>query len=432
MAYRTRSSLIRYGGEKIGTSDSGDLYAPSFVGEHFLYDETHPGPPYNSGGPFLLKKKYVFLKRFGSNYAYYHSTLGWYNGSMGVRPYIPSPEPQPTSLVGWGAKGWSRTQPLHPIYNLGVSIGELKDLHGMVNQTMQGMRSLRSFGKALASGGTPVSDFLKSGRSLPSSVGDAYLYGAFGLYPMLQDLLFLMKMREKLQKKIAWLRRKNGKTTHARIELDNWEYSEDIARVIAPSSSVYPVLSQYLYADGQNVAEPLPVLKSYQRRIWYEAKYLFHIPELDAKHGFDINTPPGGLSRDLLGLNADPSIIYKLIPWSWLLDWFSSVGAVMSNIYAREVYHVVAKYAYVMCEEHLTYDAPGHVEMHSGTLTNFAWPPGTVHYSGVSSTVYKFKQREEANPYGFGVTFASLSSYQWSILTALGLSRRGSHSAPRA
>jgi len=430
MAPRTRKYYIRYGGEFAGYHIFGNQTIPAYMGEHSCTDETHPGPPYRQGGPFLVKKKKVFIRRLPHFKTTWNNGAGvYYDGKMCVLPYVPV-DPQPLSLVGWGARGFSRTIPTHPIYNLGVSIGELKDLPGMVSQTLRGFQALKKLDLAYASGFPTVRDFIKHAKSLPKNTGDTYLYGAFGLYPMLQDLLFLLKMREKLDKKIDWLRRHNGKAVRREIELDAGGFSEDIPRNVARAATVFPSQHTEIYAPGWGDVLPFPILKTYQRRIWFAAKYRFYIPDLGKDR---TKPPPGGLASDLLGLSPDVSIIYKLTPWSWLLDWFTSVGPAISNVYQMARYGVVAEYAYVMCSEHFTYKAPGDISMYTGDYGVVGFSPAKIrHFSGVSSTEYEFRQREVANPYGFGVTYASLSTYQWSILAALGLSRRGKHSAPRA
>lgn len=428
MAPRKRSYTVRYGGEHAGVSQNGDVFVTAYNGKHECHDETHPGPPYVSGGPLLVKKKIISLKRF-PGYAARRSALAHYKGTMWVHPYIPSVEPAPTSLVGWGAKGWARTQPLHPIYSLGVSIAELRDLPRMLAQTKAGLLALMRAWAGKPAPARSVKEFIRNSGKTARDAGDAYLYGAFGLLPMIKDAMFLLEMHSKLDRKVAWLRAHNGKAVRRKVELDSWNYSEDIPRTLTPSSSLRPPLASQLYFAGMvSTSKPFPVLKTYKRRIWYSAKYRYHIPELSKDPRVP---PPKRLILSLLGLTPDPGTLYQAMPWSWLLDWFSSVGAALSNVWSRLAYHVVAQYAYVMCSESLTYDAPGYCKMNQGVYTGGAWPGEPRTLTGVSQTKYVFRQREEANPFGFGITFASLSAYQWSILAALGLSRGGKHSAPR-
>jgi hypothetical protein len=317
---------------------------------------------------------------------------------------------------------------LHPIYNLGVSIGELKDLPGFIHQTWRGFHALALRTDALP-GISTIGEAFKLAKEMSRNAGDAYLYGAFGAWPMMQDLKFILDMQEKLRQKLLWFRRHNHKAIRRKVVLDESEFSENVARSSAPSSQFAPTLSSTLYPSGQTTVISSPVLKSYKRRIWYSAKYRYYIPEITDEM---LRNQPYGLSTDLVGLAADPSIIYKLIPWSWLLDWFSSVGAAMSNIITRVRAQVVAEYAYVMCEEHFEYASPGTVKVRQGVSNGGPWSLPDRTLSGVSKTIYEFRQREVANPYGFGITFGSLSAYQYSILAALGLSRGGKHSSPRA
>jgi len=429
MAYRVRKRYVRYGGWPAGLKNGTSVSEPAYAGLHSCIDEVHPGPPYKTGGPLLVTKKMINLDRSRPFFSRaYFGPLSSYDGHMTVLPYIPSPEPIPLSLSGWGAKGWNRAFPVHPIYNLGVSLIELKDLPSMLVQTQRFFSGMRGLSFSLSHGSVGgLFSSLKSGTS--EAAGD-YLNLQFGWIPFLQDLAFLLEMQAKLARKIAWLKKHNGKTVRRNFEMDAGGFSEDVPRVVQPFTTLSPVLNTELYSGSVVATASIPVQKTYDRRIWFSSKWRFFIPEL-VKPGMSL-TP---LKLALSGIDLDPSIIYKVIPWTWLLDWFVSVSALFQNIYFRARYHVVAEYAYVMCRENFTWVAPGYADFNIGqqyvappfVLT---WP-STRRISGASTTYYEFRQREEANPYGFGITFASLSAYQWSILVALGLSR-GKHSrAPR-
>lgn len=438
MASRNRKYFIRYGGEKIGSGTSFgvpyDQLCPTHIGEHSCSDEVHPGPPYSSGGPLYVTKKKVYMHRTPSFSATFGSDS--YSGKMAVLPYVPSPEPTPLSLSGWGAKGWNRTYPLHPVYNLGVSLAELKDFPRMITQTWKTGKALLSpypfKGGKLKTLGQFISDIKKG----PKFLADNYLNVQFGWVPFAQDIEAVLNYQEKLRKKLIWLQRHNGKSVRRKIELDSWSFSEAIARTVPPQTCMVPGLRTEFYAGSVVANENVDVIKEYSNRIWYVAKYKYWLPEL-ANDQFLLRDH-SRLKGELYGLALDPTIIYKVMPWSWLLDWFSSAGAVVQNAFAGARFGVVAEYAYVMCRETFTYTSPGHCTVNTGTY-GFLTPPPRFDWSGtpkklggVSRTVYEFRQREVANPYGFGITFGSLSNYQWSILAALGLTRGGKHFAPRA
>ena len=426
MAPRTRSTFHKFGGKAVIQNwDGSGQTLDTYFGVHTCTDETHPGPPYRTGGPLSVKKDY-FLHGLTRRW---DATLGtgiYYHGRMWSKPYIPA-VPTATNLSGWGAIGWNRTYPLHPIYNLGVSIGEMKDLGGMVNQTIRGFNSIRRFSSAYAKSFSSVGAFLRSAKTTSRNIGDSYLYGAFGLWPMLQDLIFLLQEQEKLNKKLRWLQRHNGKTIRRKIELDKGGFSESIPRFITPAASLLPSLHTSFYGPKAFVGVNMPLTKTYDRRIWFVAKYRIWIPELVGWS--PAKPPPGGLQLDLLGLAPDPAIIWKLFPWSWLLDWFTSVGAMISNIYLRAHSQVVAEYAYVMASENYTWRALSYCDVREGDLAVIY---RLTNLLCESSTRYVLRNRVVANPYGFGITFKSLSAYQWSILAALGLSRGGKHSNPRS
>lgn len=298
----------------------------------------------------------------------------------------------------------------------------------MITQTRDFLNSIRSL--KLSKVPKTVGQFLKDVKKGPAYMGAHYLNLQFGWVPFLQDLFFITQMKEKLHKKMAWLTRKNGKGVYRDVELDKGGFSEDIPRVVASSVTCFPTLSSNCYDAGMSIPYSYPILKTYDHRIWFVAKYRFWIPEL-ANDKYLVRDH-SRLEAELLGLALDPTILYKVTPWSWLLDWFTSTGSVVQNIYLRAKYHVVAEYAYVMCRENFTYQAPGYVRVQTGKQVSFVWVGPILTFTGASRTEYEFRTREVANPYGFGLTYASLSAYQWSILAALGLTRRSKHSAVRA
>jgi hypothetical protein len=113
----------------------------------------------------------------------------------------------------------------------------------------------------------------------------------------------------------------------------------------------------------------------------------------------------------MYGLTITPEVAWNLIPWSWLVDWFSSAGSAIANLSGGTV-DAVARYAYVM----KSYDR--RIEQHSEFADcNGAQYEATATWSAVA------KQRTAAHPFGFGMTDDQLSSGQIAILAALGLTR---------
>ncbi len=116
----------------------------------------------------------------------------------------------------------------------------------------------------------------------------------------------------------------------------------------------------------------------------------------------------------LLGIKPTPSVLYELMPYSWLLDWVTNVGDVVSNWTQFMDERLVMPYCYLMRETRI--DKIGT----AGGL-HFYSIPGTTAASTVQTTVQK--ERVRGTPYGFGLSPDSFSPLQWSILAALGLSK---------
>jgi hypothetical protein len=118
---------------------------------------------------------------------------------------------------------------------------------------------------------------------------------------------------------------------------------------------------------------------------------------------------------DLLGLRLTPEVLWDLMPWSWLIDWFSNTGTIVRNLSTLGLSNTILNYAYSTMRW-------------QNQSTAWAKPVSTtsVKYGGNFIQVEKMdhKVRMAASPFGFGTDLSSLSAGQWSILVALGLARQ--------
>lgn len=115
-----------------------------------------------------------------------------------------------------------------------------------------------------------------------------------------------------------------------------------------------------------------------------------------------------------LGLEPSPETVWNVAPWSWAVDWFSNTGDVISNWTRFHQDGLLMRYGYMM--EHsiatCTYTLVGATARGGVNL-----PVSDV------KTVIETKIRRKANPYGFGVSWDGLSTFQASIAAAIGISR---------
>lgn len=288
--------------------------------------------------------------------------------------YTPEPDSTFTPLSVWelqalGASAITRALPTLPDSEIATALGELA----------QGFPSV------------PLRKFAKD-PSL-SSVGDEYLNFTFGIEPTVKDVVELQKTSQEMANKIAQLKRDSGRLIRRRFEINK---TEEVTTEVLPNQSSYP-------AEWMGT---LTRKKTVSTRTWFSGAFKHSYPkDLDEQlqKFVDFNSTYGAIPNG--------STAWNLVPYSWLIDWFSNVGDVIQNVsyLGKDGLHIV--YAYIMCETTVRIDDTL-VGTHSG------YPISTS-----CSVVTTTKQRLRATPFGFGVSPLALTAKQGAILTALGLSR---------
>jgi hypothetical protein len=239
---------------------------------------------------------------------------------------------------------------------------------------------------------------LKNFRSL----GHEYLNVQFGWLPFVQDLQKMVQLTHRLSARLAQLRRDNGQSVRRKLTVFQ-------NTVVTPQAdlnfSVFPSLVTGFYESGQSFTAKGSI-KTDERHT-FAGKFRYFVKDIGMP-AYDRRA-----MAVLYGVLPTPSLLYEVMPWSWLIDWFSNVGDVMSNMSANAVDNLVAEYAYGMTSfiQEETYSASIRLKNVTGTLV-----------TGCSKFT-ETKLRSAASPYGFGLTSGNLSGYQMSILGALGLSR---------
>jgi hypothetical protein len=117
-------------------------------------------------------------------------------------------------------------------------------------------------------------------------------------------------------------------------------------------------------------------------------------------------------------LSLTPSVVYNIIPWTWLIDYFTNLGDVFDAISSGVEERFIADYFYVMREVSYT----DYHQCSFDVYTNWT-ASSTERIDCTWETTVTQKHRTVASPFGFGLTDDSLSPLQLGILGALGLSR---------
>lgn len=239
------------------------------------------------------------------------------------------------------------------------------------------------------------------------NIGSYWLALQFGWKPLLNDCIKLVNLQQSMQQRLNWLLRNNGKPVRRRIQIAS---SSDSTMVSYPSVSGYvqsPGFVSRFYSGARGYNEKTTLTD----RVWASARFRYWLPkgprDIDYKRR---------LIAELYGFAPRPSVIYNAMPWTWLLDWFTSAGDVVSNLDAGVADRLAADYFYVMREKH------ARSERHS--FCGY-YPPGggRIVISTFASKDRFLKTRLKGNPFGFNTNENDLSGMQLSILGALGLSR---------
>jgi hypothetical protein len=159
------------------------------------------------------------------------------------------------------------------------------------------------------------------------------------------------------------------------------------------------------------------VTRKIEERVWWSGHFRYFIPDTGSSHW------NRAARLHLFGGVPTPELMWELTPWSWLIDWFSNVGDVVSNISPNAVGYpgLVDSYAMHSRKQTTVYSATSTVNPPASGAP-YRWNSGTFEYATTETEEYKTRMGG-GNPYGWNVQLPDLSAGQLAILAALGISR---------
>lgn len=348
-------------------------------GGHWGYPDFPPNR--DCGGPFI---KTGIRTTFGAT----ESIDAWRGGPL-KQHYSGCFRAQVSGIAGtissvdgtaWGVEAYSRMKPTKPSFQALNSLYELREVPAMLKQRFH-FNDLKS-------------------------LGDFHLALQFGWLALLRDCRNLYNAQQRMEKRLAWLLRHNGRPVRTRVDLMGSQVDN------APVSgeyygNLYPILvTQYYRRVPTHVEQTWTTDK-----VWASAQFRYWLPP--GPRGIVWRTK---MKAALFGLNPSPSVVWNAMPWTWLSDWFVNVGGLLENLDVGVANRLAADYYYVMREIcwHRRRDSVGHFKDNAGR---------DLTVSG-SALYEKFrKTRLHGDPFGLNTNQASLSGMQLSILGALGLSK---------
>ena len=242
--------------------------------------------------------------------------------------------------------------------------------------------------------------------------GSDYLNAQFGWLPVVSDVKKLIQSLSGANKTIKQLVRDSGKNVRRRFSfpviLDNYEERW----TSPPNGGWYNLPPDDTSRAVLNGSEwTLTKMSSRKRNIWFSGAFTYYIAV-----GDDVMNKLERfeqLGNKLLGSRLNASSLWELSPWSWLIDWQSTIGNALQVTSELSEDGLVIRYGYLMCHivDEDIYTTSG-LGFKSGGLMN-------------TNTIFRreTKERVRATPFGFGLDLQELNLKQWSILGALGMTK---------
>jgi len=301
--------------------------------------------------------------------------------------FPPSFESSDDDLDEMGATAIAQTDPGNPIMSVSTTLGELYS---------EGLPKL-------VSSGTWVET-----TSVAQKAGSNYLNAEFGWLPLVSDVRQFIDIVNRAGAVLKQYERDAGRRVRRKYNFPS------VKSVDTTFSS--PGVTPWTPGSGGNfVADSGTLTRVTQKskRAWFSGAFTYHLPTgYDSRDEMDRIR----LLTHLVGADPSPETLWNLAPWSWAADWFSNAGNVIQNISSFQADGHVLAYGYIMEHSSVT---------DTYSLEGCHYTNGQPIEIPALTLTTEVKKRRRANPYGFGVSWDGLSSFQVSILAALGITRHG-------
>ncbi len=371
-----RSNPNGYSARRLRGMDWGGDFRSEFRSDRSTYDKVYENFTYVS-------------TNVGSNY-YFRGVQGprldlLSNAEGKLGPVIS--EADVSNLIGLGSTAISRTLPTSPASNASNFAGEL---------LRDGIPSM--VGKNL----------LMNKAHFFKELGGEYLNVEFGWKPFVSDLRKFAHAVKHSDKILRQYERDSGKLIRRRYRFPQVRTA---GILYAPRNIQVQGLQQSaLYADNTGYGMQYGEYE-YTKDYWFSGAYTYYLSR-DTNHREKMERLVQEADK-LLGTRITPEVLWNLMPWSWAADWIGNFGSVLQNLTAFSNDGMVMKYGYVMGDLHLT---------HTHTTSGAKWKNGTASGKAQRQIVSRYKLRQHATPFGFGLDPATdFTARQWSIIAALGL-----------
>lgn len=358
---------------------------------------------FDSGHPFFTTKTTYRLSHTDFKYEWRTGTrAGWSCsgvvcpnvGKSYLVPSVDSHRLTAAERTNYGARAIAGTAPTNPNASISTFLGEF---------LFEGLPSLA---------GAAV---LKDRAQKFHSYGGEYLNVQFGWVPFVAELMKLVRSCKEAFTLLQQYERDAGRVVRRRFVFPDIITFSDVSDARESGQSGYFNTTWGVNPGFMSTAErsgPVPMEMIKRRSISFVGAYSYALPVDDNIMGKIARFEQE--ANYLLGTRLTPELLWELAPWSWLVDWFSTVGLLVGNAERLSTDGLVLRYGYLLHHtvEDRTFRVPAKALIGGGLVG-----PVTLR------TRRESKERVRASPYGFALLPADFSASQWAILAALGLTK---------
>ena len=287
----------------------------------------------------------------------------------------------------------SRCTPTSKQFGLARSIGELKDF--------------RHLGKL-----STYTEGLKRRALEIKDLPDLYLTVQFGVAPLISDIKALLVLPGKVSKKLNYLLKRSMKPTSYRtkFQLDS-SYDN-------PPSFSFPTF-------GTPYDDTIGTTASRKRELRMAVNSTFEFPPVE------LPQLRQDLKAQLYGADLDLKTIYDLIPWTWMIDWFTGFGDYLSVIEQINTDPSLINYGFItyhsegniLTQRSYKKDTTISITQHEPNSSSYEKIANTFHMNG--NLTYEYQKRISLGDLGVSTVDhgLNLSPFQSLIIGALSAQR---------
>jgi len=421
-------------------------YAGNMSWWEYSHDSTHPGPPFLNGGDWL---KFKFTAPFSASGAkrlesfdftsprlgYFFNSSDWrgrayYSGgfkpltfgfnNLGESEMLLYDQITPRSITGgnlssYGNRAYARMRPKVERAGIAQALYELKDAPGMLKTTAKGFHDLY---RSLGGSNAVDSNLLDRANRVwgnakhvigPKPVANQFLNGTFGWVPFVQDVVKVCDVAVNFDKYVQQTQETNGQWVKRRFTEADQISDEVIFSIGGADTMCIPSLGDTIISHGSMTLRRQSLVHQ-----WYTGSFMRYLPEFDGSKFMDPAFRSLKQMMDLYGANISPTTLYRVMPWTWLVDWFVGGADFVQRLEDMATDQIVSDHFFLMrhAQERIEYKA--FIADHQGNSVSPSW------YRSM-----EVKRRERSvDPFGYSTAPSGLSGMQLAILGALGLSHR--------